>query len=95
MACSGVGGSAIAGAGPGFPAVAGAADVSGAADFADAFFVVCLALLSARSVSPYTSLSRRSTGASTVEEALLTNSPMSFRAASTALLGTPNSLASS
>ncbi|AHL30261.1 hypothetical protein ACPL_8396 [Actinoplanes sp. SE50/110] len=39
--------------------------------------------------------SRRATGASTVLDADLTNSPMSFRVARTVLLSTPSSLASS
>jgi len=41
------------------------------------------------------SLSRRTTGASTVEDAERTNSPISWSLARTALLSTPNSLASS
>jgi hypothetical protein len=41
------------------------------------------------------SLSRLSTGASTVEEADLTNSPMSFSKLRTVLLSTPSSFASS
>jgi hypothetical protein len=41
------------------------------------------------------SLSRRSTGASTVEEADRTNSPMSFSRLRTVLLSTPSSFASS
>ncbi len=45
--------------------------------------------------SPLTSSRRRTTGASTVDEADLTNSPISLSASSTFLLGTPNSLASS
>lgn len=49
----------------------------------------------ARSASPCTSLRRRTTGASTVEEADFTYSPMSFRVLRTTLLSTPNSLASS
>ena len=44
---------------------------------------------------PFSSWSRRTTGASTVDDADLTNSPISLRASSTFLLGTPNSLASS
>jgi hypothetical protein len=44
---------------------------------------------------PLVSSSRRTTGASTVDEADLTNSPISLSASSTFLLGTPNSLASS
>jgi hypothetical protein len=45
--------------------------------------------------SPFSSASRRTTGASTVDDADLTNSPMLFSSSSTVLLGTPNSLASS
>jgi hypothetical protein len=41
------------------------------------------------------SLSRRTTGASSVEEADRTNSPMSFASARTVLLSTPSSFASS
>ncbi len=41
------------------------------------------------------SLSRRSTGGSTVDEAERTNSPMSFNIVRTVLLSTPSSLASS
>ncbi len=44
---------------------------------------------------PSASRSRRATGASTVEEADFTNSPCSLSLASTVLLSTPNSLASS
>ena len=60
-----------------------------------AFFAAFFAGAAAFSFSPYSSLRRRSTGASTVEEADLTNSPMSFKVARTTLLSTPSSLASS
>jgi hypothetical protein len=46
-------------------------------------------------VAPSASRSRRATGASTVEDADFTNSPCSLSLASTVLLSTPNSLASS
>lgn len=49
----------------------------------------------ARRASPCSSLRRRTTGASTVEEADFTYSPMSFRVDRTTLLSTPNSRASS
>jgi hypothetical protein len=60
-----------------------------------AFFAAAFLGAAALSLSPYSSLSRRSTGASTVEDADLTNSPMSFRVARTILLSTPSSFASS
>jgi hypothetical protein len=44
---------------------------------------------------PNSSLSLRTTGASIVEDADLTNSPISWSLAITALLSTPNSFASS
>jgi hypothetical protein len=49
----------------------------------------------ARSCSPKFSLSRRTTGGSTVDDADRTNSPMSLSVANTTLLSTPYSLASS
>jgi hypothetical protein len=60
-----------------------------------AFFATAFLGAAALSLSPYSSLSRRSTGASTVDDADLTNSPMSFRVARTILLSTPSSFASS
>jgi hypothetical protein len=66
-----------------------------AADILAAAFLVGFSSPCDRSFSPYCSFSRRTTGASMVDEALLTNSPMSLRVANTILLGTPNSLASS
>jgi len=45
--------------------------------------------------SPFSSARRRTTGASTVDEADLTNSPIAFSSSRTVFLGTPNSLASS
>jgi hypothetical protein len=49
----------------------------------------------ARNCSPKFSLSRRTTGGSTVDDADRTNSPMSLSVANTTLLSTPYSLASS
>jgi hypothetical protein len=70
----------LAGAlGPGFAVVAGAAG-AGAAAF---------------SLSPYSLRKRISAGSSTVEDADLTNSPISLNFSRTNLLSTPNSLASS
>jgi hypothetical protein len=60
-----------------------------------AAFFAALASAAAFQASPRCSVRRRTTGGSTVEEADLTNSPMSLSAVSTSLLGTPNSLASS
>jgi hypothetical protein len=60
-----------------------------------AVFFAALAAAADFQASPCSSVRRRATGASTVEEADLTNSPMSLSASSTFLLGTPNSLASS
>ncbi len=79
---------------------AGSVDAASAAVafFAGAFLAAFLAALASAAVfqaSPCVSSRRRATGASTVEDADLTNSPMSLSAARTSLLGTPNSLASS
>ncbi len=69
--------------------VAGAAGLAGASGtFLAVFFAGGGSLASF-------SLSRRSTGASTVEEADRTNSPMSFSMLRTVLLSTPSSFASS
>ena len=82
--------SAAAGAGSAFgpglgPGRAGAFfSGAGAAVSADAF-----------SCSPYSFLNFIATGGSTVDEADLTNSPISFSFSRTNLLSTPNSLASS
>ncbi len=76
------------GGGAGSGTASAGAGGAGGADGADA-------AASARNSSPNCSCSRRTTGASTVEDADLTNSPMSFRVASTVLLSTPSSLASS
>ncbi len=78
-------------------ASAGASGTSAAAFFGAAFFAG--AFLAAGLASPPAagndSRNRRATGASTVDEADLTNSPCSFRRSSTCLLVTPSSLASS
>jgi hypothetical protein len=76
---------------------AGAASGS-STGLASAFFfgdLAALAAACARSSSPNCSLRRRTTGASIVEEADLTNSPMSLSVARTTLLSTPRSFASS
>ena len=70
-------------------------DTAGAADTTLEVFFAAFAAALAFQASPWSSWSRRATGASTVEEADLTNSPMSLSASSTFLLGTPNSFASS
>jgi hypothetical protein len=100
---------AAAGRGPGLAVVAGASSgttgaavgssaSAAAALFAGAFFAAFFAALASAAcfhTSPCSSWRRRATGGSTVEEADLTNSPMSLSAARTSLLGTPNSFASS
>ena len=73
---------------------------SGSADFAaaflvGAFFFAAFAAEAAFSSSPNWSLNRLTTGGSTVEEADLTNSPMSLSLERTSLLSTPSSFASS
>jgi hypothetical protein len=75
--------------------VAAALPLDPEAGAALAAFLASLASAAVFQASPRSAVSRRTTGASTVEDADLTNSPMSVRAASTSLLGTPNSLASS
>jgi hypothetical protein len=72
-----------------------AASAVGIAGVVLAVFLAAFAAALAFQASPCSSWRRRATGASTVEEADLTNSPMSLRASSTFLLGTPNSFASS
>ena len=75
---------------------AGAAACSAGADFcAGAGFWAGAASAAAFSCSPYSFLKRISTGSSTVEEADLTNSPISLSLSRTNLLSTPYSLASS
>jgi hypothetical protein len=66
------------------------AAVRGLAGFADGFLPDALSDCGAKD-----SLSLRTTGASTVEDADLTNSPMSLSFSRTVLLSTPRSLASS
>jgi hypothetical protein len=76
---------------------AGAGGASGTASAvfaAGAFFAVFLGGGGGGSLASF-SLSRLSTGASTVEEADRTNSPMSFSMLRTVLLSTPSSFASS
>jgi len=97
-----IGDSALAAAGTELGASAGAGAAPSAEPFAwAAFFAAALAARAALACeaafhsSPLTSSRRRTTGASTVDEADLTNSPISLSASSTFLLGTPNSLASS
>jgi hypothetical protein len=81
---------ASTGAGVGSGRGAGAGAAFGAGSFLGAASPAWV-----RSVSPNDSFSRRTTGASIVDEADLTNSPMSLRVARMTLLSTPNSLASS
>jgi hypothetical protein len=94
---------AAGGAAAGSSAAAGAAGL-GAAGFAGAFGAAALAgeplpsvlIFSAAGFAPPNdSRRRRATGASTVEDADLTNSPCSFRRARTSLLVTPSSFANS
>jgi hypothetical protein len=101
-AAAGAAGSAGAGAGSGGAAGlgaafsgAGAAALAGAAFFAGAPLPSALTLSAAGFAPPKDSRSRRATGASTVEDADLTNSPCSLSRASTSLLVTPSSLANS
>jgi hypothetical protein len=70
---------------------AGSTTGLGAGGFGAAFFAGTLAGAAAGKASR----SRRATGASTVDDALLTNSPSSLSFARTSLLGTPSSFASS
>ena len=72
---------------------AGAAGTASAVFAAAAFFAVFFGA-GGGSLASF-SLSRLSTGASTVEEADRTNSPMSFSMLRTVLLSTPSSFASS
>ena len=66
-----------------------------AAAFLAGAFLAAPFSASARSASPYSFLKRISTGGSTVDDADLTNSPISLSLARTTLLSTPSSLASS
>lgn len=69
---------------------------AGSAALAAAFLTgLTAAAPCARNCSPKVSLSRRTTGGSTVDDADRTNSPMSLSVANTTLLSTPYSLASS
>ena len=90
VAAGGVTTGAAAGTSTG--AATGAAGAESAAFAAGAFFAVLGA--GGGSLASF-SLSRLSTGASTVEEADRTNSPMSFSMLRTVLLSTPSSFASS
>ncbi len=85
-------GTAATGGATGGADTAGAASATGrgAGLGADATF-----LAGASVATGNASRSRRATGASTVEDALLTNSPSSLSFARTSLLGTPSSFASS
>ena len=95
---AGAAGASAAGASTGAGAAgAGAAGV-GTAFVAAAFFTVFLAagLLSAfGSAAGMASRRRRTTGGSTVDDADLTNSPISWSLVMTTLLSTPSSFASS
>jgi hypothetical protein len=95
---SGVGGAGAAG-GVGAAATVFAGAFGGAVTTAPsvAFFAAPLPLCAAWAAlpPPKDSRSRRATGASTVEEADLTNSPCSLSRARTSLLVTPSSLANS
>ena len=92
-------GLAALGGGPGTGRFGGPGLAAGRAGAA-ALLSVWVALLAAVSAAALAALaissrSRRATGASTVLDADFTNSPMSFNLASTVLLGTPSSFASS
>jgi hypothetical protein len=84
------------GLGPvGFPGFAGAVAASTVAAAAPLPVALATALSEAGLPPPNDSRSRRATGASTVEDADLTNSPCSLSRARTCLLVTPSSLANS
>ena len=91
--------SAVAGAeatlGPAGASTGVGAAVAGAAGFAGASGTFRAVFFAGGGSLASFSLSRRSTGASTVEEADRTNSPMSFSMLRTVLLSTPSSFASS
>jgi hypothetical protein len=99
----GAGAAGLAGAGrsvvacsTGFSTTCSAAFLIGAGFFAAGLAGACSAGAADRCCSAAsTSRNRRATGASTVLDADLTNSPISFNLASTLLLSVPNSLASS
>jgi hypothetical protein len=95
-------GGATTGAGAGATGLAGtssfgaaAAAEDAAATFAGAAFLAGAAGAAAGAASPSASLSLRTTGGSTVDDADFTNSPRSLSFARTVLLSTPSSLASS
>jgi len=98
LAATGVGagaGAALgAGAGAGVATGAGAAGLT-AAGAASAAGLGAAFLGAGAAAAGNASRSRRATGGSTVDDALLTNSPSSLSFARTSLLGTPSSLASS
>ena len=96
----GAGGTTGAGAGAGAAGFAaggasGAAGVAAALAGADFFAGAFAGAASAGFAPPNASRSRRATGASTVDEADLTNSPCSLSRARTSLLVTPSSFANS
>jgi hypothetical protein len=101
--CSGAGAGGAAGVGSGAAGAAGAAGLgaaglagAGAAALAGALAAPLPAAFSGAGLPPPNdSRSRRATGASTVDDADLTNSPCSLSRASTSLLVTPSSLANS
>ena len=105
-AAAAAGGSTGAGGGAGAAGAAGAAGL-GAAGFAGALVAAAAATLAGEPLPsdfafsaaglepPKASRNRRATGASTVEDADLTNSPCSLSRARTSLLVTPSSLANS
>ena len=103
---AGAAGGGVTGAGAGVGAAVGSAagstDVSSGAVAAAAVFFAAVVFLAAvffaaglASAGGIASRSRRATGASTVDDADFTNSPMSCNLARTSLLVTPSSLASS
>lgn len=95
-AAAGAGAAGLGAVGTGDGAAGAAAGpASAAAGFAGAGVWTALTGLSAGLPPPNDSRSLRATGASTVEDADLTNSPCSLRRASTSLLVTPSSLANS
>jgi hypothetical protein len=97
-AAAGWGSGARTGAGAGAAAAAGAWAGDGAVGAAGAAGLVATLAgfaAGADAAAGNASRSRRATGASTVDDALLTNSPSSLSFARTSLLGTPSSLASS
>jgi hypothetical protein len=86
---------ALAGADAPSPPTAGCVVVGAAVFLAAAFLVVFFAGAASVGCAGKTSFSLRTTGGSTVDDADLTNSPMSWSLARTTLLSTPSSLASS